>query len=140
MKKQNDMTQNEQRNLIGRLMAYFDAAHQIFWKPVSFITNITVFYVLLFSQFPILYVIFPTIIHFGIVFSVCYILSMDAFGWWWMNRSGIWQGGMDIRFRTNPYFIELLDEVKKTKDELTTLKERLLIGIEIDDLPFGEPH
>ncbi len=106
------------RKLIGRLMVYFDTGHQIWWKPISFITNITVIYVLLFTQFPFLYQIFPTIIHFAFIFCVGFILGMVIFGAWWMNRSGIYGGGMDVRFKTIPFFAELMEEVKTINKRL----------------------
>jgi hypothetical protein len=67
-------------------------------------------------------VIFPTIIHFGIAFGGGYVFSMIIFGAWWMHRSGIYGGGMDVRFQTIPFFAELMSEVKEVNRRLDEIE------------------
>jgi hypothetical protein len=108
-KKQNQ----EQRNLIGRLLYYFITSHHLFWLPVGFASNITIIYVLLFTEFPYLYVIFPTILEFALVFGVSYFLAAVVYGWWYVNHSGIWKGSMEVWAKANPVFAAMVEREKQ---------------------------
>jgi len=91
------------------------------------ISNISIIYVLLGSQIPILYQLFPNIIFFGLIFSVIYIILATLLGYWDYTR-GTFAQEVTIIFKNNPEWIELRADV----NELKSLKE--LIQKVIDKL------
>lgn len=98
-------------------------AHQLIWLPVAFASNMTVIYALTFIYYPEMYVIFPRIEIFILVFGVSYVLFAVTYGWWYVKRSGIWKGGVEVWARENPFFIDMMkNQVKIMKDQQQILK------------------
>jgi hypothetical protein len=89
------------------------------------ISLITIIYVLLGTQVPILYVLFPDFLFFGVVFGVGYFLVANALG-----RFDIKHGPLAVEqtlsFLNNPPFQSLVDTVERLEEKVDSLIEELV--------------
>lgn len=109
-------------NKFGAAKTYFQRGHAnwLIYLP-WLITNVTIMYVLLGSEIPIIYQIFPNIVNFTLVFGVCYFTVAFTIGYFDIKR-GTWRVESSVYFKNNPEWAALRREVKELRSLLLAIK------------------
>ena len=116
---------NKILNSIYRNKSYFTRGHNM-WTSyfLSIINFITIIYVLMGTQIPILYVWFPNILVFGMVFGITYFVMANLIG-----RFDIKRGPLAVEntlaFNNNPPFQNLVEKVERLEEKLNIVLELL---------------
>ena len=111
------------RHKASRGYTYFRRGHNVYLSLLMWsINTITVVYVLLSTEMPIIKILFPTIGSFALVFGVSYIVICTVSGWYDYNY-GTWVQESEIHFINNPEWIALKKEVSEIKEDIKEIKK-----------------
>jgi len=128
----------QKKKSVGGLRAYFIRGHGgWFLYFVWFLTNISILYVLLGSQLPIIQELFGNIVVFAIAFVILYVVGATIVGYIDIEIKGIYGQETGVCWDTIPQIqiilkllnslAEMMTDVQKKMDELEKKIEELKI-------------
>ena len=113
------------RHSASRGYTYFRRGHNVYLSLLMWgINTITVVYVLLSTEVPLIRVLFPTIGSFALVFGLAYVLICTVSGWHDYNQ-GTWVQESAIHFQNNPEWVALKKEVAEIKRDVKDLVDMI---------------
>jgi len=105
---------------LGSIRAYFMRGHSGWLLyGIWFLSNTAIIFVLLGSQMEWIYQLFPSIVVFGLVFFVSYVVIAVIIGYVDIEIRGIYGAEQDTFWRAVPMFQKLI----KAAENITEMKE-----------------
>lgn len=117
--------EKERFKRVYRNKSYFTRGHTQWTSyPLSIINFITIIYVLLGSQVPMLYDIFPNFLDFAVIFGIGYFLVANA-----MGRFDIKHGPLAVEnilsFENNPPLQKIAETVGRMEGDVERLEGKV---------------
>ena len=114
------------RNKSSRYYTYFRRGHNVYLSLLMWsINTITVVYVLLSTQVPLITALFPDIFSFSLAFGISYIIICTISGWHDYNK-GTWIQESAIHFKNNPEWCAMKDNMDQLVADIADIKMMLL--------------
>ena len=100
------------QQFIKRRWSDFRSGHSVYLAfTLSFANFITITYVLVLEKIPFLKVLFPSILHYTIIFGLIYIICAGLIGF--MHRRKIYSTESNLIFEQSPYFMRMKEDIEK---------------------------